>query len=100
MGISRLEINEEMRRFVYRYHIVFYKIISEHQIRIERIIHGGRDITNQFYRIVIFKYCQCGSMGLSSSTSWMVLSIGYTLNTISLSDIQKESETLELTAQD
>jgi toxin ParE1/3/4 len=33
IGLSRLEINEEMRSFVYRYRLFFYKIISEHQIR-------------------------------------------------------------------
>ena len=45
MGISRPEIEVGMRSLVHRHHILFYKInLSEKVIRIERIIHGNRDI--------------------------------------------------------
>jgi plasmid stabilization system protein ParE len=100
IGLSRLEINEEIRSFVYRYRLFFLQnYFRTSNTHVENHPRQPR-YYKSIYKIVIFKYCQCGSIGLSSSTSWMVLSIGYTLNTISLSDIQKESETLELTAQD
>ncbi len=42
-GVARPEFGETLRSFPYRRYVVFYSI-SEQEIRIERIIHGARDI--------------------------------------------------------
>ena len=47
MGRTRPEIREGLRSIVKGYHVVFYRIMRD-RIRIVRILHGSRDLPNQF----------------------------------------------------
>jgi toxin ParE1/3/4 len=42
-GVARPEFGETVRSFAFRRYVVFYSV-SEQDIRIERILHGARDI--------------------------------------------------------
>ena len=44
MGAARPELAEGLRSLAYRRYILFYRIQESH-VRIERVLHGMRDIT-------------------------------------------------------
>jgi toxin ParE1/3/4 len=42
-GVARREFGDAVRSFPFRRYVVFYSVLEE-EIRIERILHGARDI--------------------------------------------------------
>jgi toxin ParE1/3/4 len=47
MGVARPELGNAVRSFPFRRYIIFYSIIGN-TLRIERILHGSRDIEAAF----------------------------------------------------
>ncbi len=48
LGATREHIADGLFAFPYQSHVIFYKIIKEQHITIERILHGSRDIPATF----------------------------------------------------
>ena len=46
LGIDRNEIKKGLKSFVFKSHIIFYRIITN-KIRIVRVLHGSRDLSKQ-----------------------------------------------------
>ena len=50
MGIERSEISPGLRSFPFEWHLVLYRIDTEHRLIIERVIHQNRDLERAFNR--------------------------------------------------
>ena len=47
IGRNRNEIRKGLKSLAHKKHVVFYRILKSH-IRIIRVLHGNRDLPNQF----------------------------------------------------